>query len=81
MQQLNAAAALQLAHVAVVQQLQHQAVADAAAITHSHHVDHARQLQLAVLQLQLAVLQSLLAALQNQLAAKPQKLSVASQFE
>ncbi len=74
MQQLNAAAALQLAHVAVVQQLQHQAVADAAAITHSHHVDHARQLQL-------AVLQSLLAALQNQLAAKPQKLSVASQFE
>lgn len=74
MQQLNAAAALQSAHVAVVQQLQHQAVADAAAITHSHHVDHARQLQL-------AVLQSLLAALQNQLAAKPQKLSVASQFE
>ena len=74
MQQLNAAAALQSAHVAVVQQLHHQAVADAAAITHSHHVDHARQLQL-------AVLQSLLAALQNQLAAKPQKLSVASQFE
>ena len=78
MQQLIAAAALQLAHVAVaaavVQQLQHQAVADAAAITHSHHVDHARQLQLAVLQSQLA-------ALQNQLAAKPQKLSVASQFE